>query len=317
VSRGTESGAPAADIAAGPPSASARNIATVNGEAVGRGEFVSQLIDARGLAFLQQVLLLNVARQETSRLGLSVSEIDIEREYDLTFEADRFNGRDHVALTPARKQQLIDEWTQSRGVSRTELHLAMQRQAHLRKIAEGRLTLTDEMIAKEHERVHGEKAEVRHIQVAAPRFWNDIKQRLERGERFEEMVMQFSQNGLSREQLGLLPPFTRNDPTVPAIFAEVAFKLRPGEHSGLLEAEGSYHVIRLERIIPASGAPLDDAERAHLRRTLSARLVAQNMEQLGQSLLLAARITIEDRTLREQYKAAQTSGRLLGPPISP
>lgn len=306
--------------AATPPvtrSTSGRPLASINGEPIDRAEFTAKLMEARGLAFLQQEVLLRLARQETARLGLSVSQTDFDREYDLTLQADRFNGKDPDPLTPPRKEQLVEDWTRSRGISRTELDIAMQRQAYLRKVAESRLKITDEMIEQEFARVHGERVEVRHIQIAAPRFWKEIKQRLDQGERFEDLVMKFSQNIISREKLGMLPPFSRTDPTVPSIFVDVAFKLKPGEISNLLEAEGSYHVLKLERLIPADSAPLDDAERHHLRRTLTARLAAEEMERLGRSLLLSARISVEDRVLREQYEARHREGRLTGPPLSP
>lgn len=312
---------PATEQNAAPPpatrSAFSRPIASVNGEPIDRAEFTAKLMEARGLAFLQQELMLRLARQETARLGLSVSQTDFDREYDLTLQADRFNGKDPDPLTPARKEQLVEEWTRSRGVSRTELHLAMQRQAYLRKIVESRLKITDEMIEQEFARVHGERVEVRHIQIAAPRFWKEIKQRLDQGERFEDLVMKFSQNIISREKLGMLPPFSRTDPTVPSIFVDVAFKLKPGEVSNLLEAEGSYHVLKLERLIPADDLPLDDTERHHLRRILTARLAAEEMERLGRSLMLSARISVEDRVLREQYEARHREGQLTGPPLSP
>src|SRR5437667_149424 len=83
--------------------------------------------------------------------------------------------------------------------------------AALRKIAQTRLSITDAMLHAEYYRVHGEKAEVRHIQLDAPRSWPDIRARLENGERFEEMVILFSQNPISRHKLGLLAPFTRMD----------------------------------------------------------------------------------------------------------
>lgn len=298
-------------------SASSRPIASINGEPIDRAEFTAKLMEARGLAFLQQELLLRLAKQETARLGLSVSQTDIDREYDLTLQADRFNGKDPDPLTTPRKEQLVEEWMRSRGISRTELHIAMQRQAYLRKIAESRLKITDEMIEQEFARVHGERVEVRHIQIAAPRFWKEIKQRLDQGERFEDLVMKFSQNIISREKLGMLPPFSRTDPTVPSIFVDVAFKLKPGEVSNLLEAEGSYHVLKLERSIPADDIALDDPERHRLRRTLKARLAAEEMERLGRSLLLSARISIEDRILREQYESRHREGQLTGPPLSP
>jgi parvulin-like peptidyl-prolyl isomerase len=281
-----------------------RPVATINGTQIDRRELVGLLIESHGLPLLQQLLLREAAVQELKRLNLSVNDADIEREYQLTLLADQFNGKDPDKLTPARKEQLINDWTRTRGVSKRELDIAMHRQAALRKIAQTRLNITDEMLHVEYDRIHGEKAEVRHIQIPAERFWPDIKDRLQKGDRFEELVIQYSQNNLSRQNLGLLPPFTRKDSTVPAIFCDVAFKLRPGEYSNLIEAEKSFHVLKLERLIPADSVPFEQEEN-HVRRILTARLLAQDMELIGRTLMSQANLTIEDAVIRQQYEATR------------
>jgi foldase protein PrsA len=237
------------------------------------------------------------------------------REYDLTLQADRFDGKDPDKLTPARREELIENWLRTRTVTREELAVAMRRQAYLRPIADRRVTITESMLRQEYDRVHGEKVEVLHIQIPAPRFYPQIKERLEKGESFEALVKAFSQNALSRDQGGKLPPFAASDDSVPAIFVKAAFAMKPGEVSNLLEAEGSYHVLKLERKVPADGAKFEDA-RPHLERPLRARLVAKEMETLAERLLLSAQLRISDPVLREQYEKRLTSKEIAGPPLS-
>jgi parvulin-like peptidyl-prolyl isomerase len=292
-----------------------RPIALVNDAPIDRAMFIQTLLEARGLSLLQQMVWREVALQETRRLGLTVTADDIDHEYDLTLQAAQYDGKDVEKLTPARREQLIDEWTRTRGVARPELAIAMARQAHLRKIAEGRVKLDDAMLEKEFKRVHGEKVEVRHIQLAAPRAWEDLKRRIDAGENFMLLVHDFSQNALSRDNNGLLPPFSADDPTVPAEMVKAAFALEPGQVSNPIEAEGSFHVLKLERRIPADAVTLDQVKE-ELSNNLTARLVAQEMERLGGDLLIRARLRIEDQTLREQYKKQQAAGELLGPGLS-
>lgn len=303
-------------IAAAGPTAGATEadepIAMVNGAAIDRRAFIRLLIESRGLSLLQQIVLREAARQEAQRQGFVVSPLDIDREYDLTLQAARFNGRDPEKLTPARREQLIEEWTQSRGVTRTELTIAMERQAWLRKMAEKNVETTDEMLQKEYARVHGERVEVRHLQAPAPRVCEQIRQRLAQGDRFEDLVADYSQNALSRDKRGLLPPFSENDPTVPADFAKAAFALEPGQVSNPIELEGSYHILKLERRIPADDLPFDEVKEA-LRKNLIARLTAERMEQLSESLWMRTRLRIDDQTLREQYTNQRAAGRINGP----
>ncbi|MBN2563230.1 MAG: peptidyl-prolyl cis-trans isomerase [Phycisphaerae bacterium] len=299
------------------PAASSRPIACVNGVPIDRRTFIKLLTESRGLPLLQQVVVREVVRQEAERLGLTVTPADIDREYDLTLQAARFNGGEPEKLTPARREQLIEEWTQARGVTRQELAIAMERQAWLRQMAEakGDVEITEEMLRREFARVHGEKVEVRHIQLPALRVWNQVKQRLERGEDFEDLVADYSQNRISRERRGLLPAFSADDPSVPAILAKVAFSLEPGQVSNPFEVEGSYQVLKLERRIPAEDVALDDVK-GQLRGNLLARLVAERMDQLGEHLLLRSRLQIEDQVLRDQYTKRRAAGRLAGPPLS-
>ena len=291
-----------------------RPIALINDHPIGQREFLRRLIDARGLPLLQQMLLCEIARQEAEQSGVDVTERDINREYDITLQGARFNGKHIEALTPARREQLIEEWTRTRGIAREELAVAMERQTYLRKIVEGRVEVGEEMLKREFERAHGEKVEVRHIQLAARRVYPQVKQRLSHGDRFEDLVADYSQNLLSREKRGLLPPFTSDDPTVPAIFAKVAFEMKPGEVSNPIEAEGSIHVLKLERRIPAENVTFD-AARQTLHKNLQARLIAEGIEALGNKLLHKARIRIEDRTLRDQYKRRRASGQIDGPAL--
>ncbi len=280
-------------------------VAVVNGRPISRRTLVDTLIEGRGLALLERMLAREAARQEANRLGIVVNRAEVEAEYDITIQAARFNGKDVAALTPARREQIIEEWSRSRNVTRRELDVVMEQRALLRKIATAvePVEISAEMLANEYERVHGEKAEVRHLQLAAERDYVQVRQRLDRGERFEDIVLDYSQNLMSRERRGLLPPFTANDPTVPAIFAKAAFALTPGEVSNPLEAEGSFHVLKLERRIPADAAAFEDV-RDELEANLRARLIAERMDALGERLVRQAEIKIEDAVLREQYRRA-------------
>lgn len=280
-------------------------VALVNGRAIPRQALVDTLIAGRGLALLERMLAREAARQEARRLGIAVNRSEMEAEYEVTIQAARFNGKDAAALTPARREQIIDEWSRSRNVTRQELDVVMEQRALLRKIvtAGEPVEISAEMLASEYDRVHGEKAEVRHLQLAAERDYVQVRQRLDRGERFEDIVLDYSQNLMSRERRGLLPPFSASDPTVPAMFAKAAFALKPGEVSNPIEAEGSFHVLKLERRIPADGATFE-AVREELAANLRARIVAERMDALGERLVRQAEIKIEDPVLREQYRRA-------------
>jgi len=289
-----------------------KDIAFVNGQSIASQDFLSTLIEARGLALLQQLLFLEAVKGAAEKESINLTPALVEREYDLTL-AEAADGNEKK-LTPKEREALIDSWCDRRGIPRTELRIAMQRQALLRQMAKRKIRVTGALVEEEFNRINGAKVEVRHLQLPSRRSYARIKSRLGRDEPFINLVHEYSINAISKASGGLLPPFTRNDRTVPERFAEVAFALKPGEISPLFEAEGSYHLIKLERKIEATGGALGDG-RQDIERRLQRRLVTAEMEKLGRQILDAAKIEIEQEDLRRQYIRDQKAGRFEGPKL--
>ncbi len=294
-----------------------RSIATVNGEPIDQSLFVRMVIDAKGLPILQQLMVREVARQEAARLKLIVTQDDINREYDVALRGERFNGKDIEALTPARREQMILDWTQSRDVSREELDIAMERQAILRKIAGTQISaddITEEMVQRAYRAEHGEKIKVQHIQFKNQREYDQIKRRLDAGERFEDLVADYSQNLATKSNQGRIPPFSADDDTVPPLLVKASFELAPGGISNPIEIDGYFHVLKLEGRIPADEVPYEDVKEK-LARGIRSRLIEDRMVIIGNRLLMAASIQIQDSSLAEEYRSRQKSGRIDGPPL--
>lgn len=290
-------------------------IAIVNGRPIDSRSFIKTLVDARGLMLLQQLIFLEAVRTEADRRGMSVSDADVEREYDLALNDADTNSAGEDKLSEAQRDLLIDEWSKRNGVPRVELAIAMARQALLRKMADADVRITSEDVRAEFERTFGEKVEVRHLQLPARRTYTRLKSRLDRGDRFEDLVADYSVNSLTKARGGLLPPFTRDDPTVPRAFAKIAFELKEGEISPLFESEGSYHLIKLERRLTAESGSLGDM-RNDLEKAVRSRRVAERMDSLGRELLMKADVRIDESTMRAQYAAQRKRGLIEGPVLA-
>ena len=301
---------PSRDLAA--QLADQKDIAIVNGKPISSQTFLDTLIEARGLPLLQQLLFLEAVQSTAAKDGIALTPRLIEREYDLTL-ADVANGEEGE-LSKDKRDALIDKWCARRQIPRTELYIAMQRQALLRQLAQRNVRVTGAMVEDEFNRAYGRKVEVRHLQIPARRTYARIKSRLARDEPFINLVHEYSVNAITKASGGLLPPFTENDQTVPARFAEVAFALKPGEVSPLFEAEGSYHIIKAERFIEADEGALGD-RRKPLEDRLQRRLITSEMEKLGKQILDSAKIQIEQEDLRRQYIKEQRDGRFEGPQL--
>lgn len=291
-------------------------IAKVNGIEIDRREFVRRLLESHGLALLQRWMMRDLARQESERLGIKWARSDVEAEYDLTLREGLSQAKDAAEWTSERRDRFMDELIRLRGWSRHEMNLVMERQAIIRKIASKQVTMDDAQLEEAFARKYGEKAVVRHIELAAPRWWEGLKQRLDVGVDFAELVASYSQNRASRENGGLLPPFTANDRDIPGAFRAVAFELQPGQVSNPITFEGSLHVLKLEERIPAGTVKLEDV-RDQLRVELTKELVEHRMAELSAALLQNCRMRIHDPILRKQYRQRLDEGEIAGPTLEP
>lgn len=112
-----------------------------------------------------------------------------------------------------------------------------------------------------------EQVQVSHIliRVASPQDEERAKQtivliqgRLARGEKFEDLARQYSQDPGSKENGGDLGLVARGS-TVPE-FEKVAFSLPPGQISAPVKTQFGYHLIRVQQRRPARQATFAEAE---------------------------------------------------------
>jgi hypothetical protein len=99
-----------------------------------------------------------------------------------------------------------------------------------------------------------------------------------------------------------LPPFTRDTPGFPQAFKDTAFALKVGEVSDPVEADGVYHLIKLEDRIPPTVIKFEDVKDA-VRQTLYDKLLDQTVKlmrnQIQQQVL--AQLKISDPVLAAQF----------------
>ncbi len=289
-------------------------IAAVNGVGVDRRDFVRLLVQAHGLPLLQRIVLRDAVRQEAKRAGVAVDRKDIEAEYDVTIR-EALGANALGEWSSAQREKFIDELVHMRGWSLEELDIVMERQALLRRLVAPKIRITPEELRIAYNREHGEKVEVRHIQLAAARQWPLIKSQLDRGEDFAKLASSYSENRSSRANGGLLPPFSRGDPTIPPVFLKTAFALHPGQVSDPISYEGVLHVFKLERRIDPTGVPFEQGQAA-LEAKLKQQMAAAEMEKLAAELMQKCELRIEDRVLREQYRTALGGHQLEGPALA-
>jgi len=274
-------------------------IATVNGRPIARQAWLNLLKRSHGLAVLQQMIALELARQAASAKGITLSDADLEKAFQQT--VDEVVGPD--VKQPEQKRRILQAVLARKGASLEEFRLAAYRNAYLSKLAERTVEpmLTDRAVRNEFDRLYGPKVQIRDIQVASTKKLNAALEALARGEDFAEVARRYSENVSTAPTGGLLPAFAENDETVPQALREAAFRLPVGGISAPIRIEGWYHIIKVVKRLPAE--PVNFADVAEqVRQSLRQRLIREEVSRLARKLLENADVQIFDPDLARQYR---------------
>ena len=298
----------AADMANDPP------VAHVNGRPILLSQLQKPLMEAYGLEVLTYVVQLDLAKQKAQEQHIKYTDADFSAEMDRTMKAG-FEGAAKEDY-PALLEQLLEK----KHLSRVEFDLVLQTNAIIRKIAEPQVQaqmkdqVTDDKLQETFNAVYGETVFVRHIQCANPQEAEQVKARLAAGEKFETLVHTMSRNGLTAPSDGELPSFSRqsqwwrNDATkgkVPQGFKDFAFApgAKVGDYSDTIQADGAYHILKLERKVEPKVIKFADVKET-LRANLQEQALTQGVVILRNQLAQMAResLKIDEPTLKKQYE---------------
>lgn len=310
-----------------PPNPDDQPVATMGDLTVTRGQLDAKLNEADGLNMVVELMELEVAKTQAAQANVVVTDADISQETDHyvteLFKDDRQlqNTRDQIAdLERAGKtdqanvvrqdlasdmSRLLDQLLQNQKVTHTDFGIAMETVTYLRKIAEPQVSkrISEENLQTAFNAIYGEKLRVRHIALANLQEVNEAKRRLAEGRPFDEVAREMSRNNQTAPLGGELPPFTRDTPGFPQAFKDTAFALKVGEVSDPVEADGVYHLIKLEDRIPPTAIKFEDVKDA-VRQTLYDKLLDQTVKlmrnQIQQQVL--AELKIGDPVLAGQFQ---------------
>ncbi len=275
-------------------------IAIVNGEPINRARLVDALIDAHGLPLLQQLIVLDVVKQESRKRGFKVSSAEIDFEMQQALERIKTSDPS-VKLDADDRLKALDQVLEQRGVSMTEFMISMERNAHLRKLVAADLKLEETDLREEFARAYGEKVVVRHIQLTDRRSVDEAVDALSRGADFADLARRLSRNAESAARGGELPAFTFEDSSVPALLREAAFSLAPGEVSAPLQVERVTHILKLERRVAPENVRFEDV-RGAVEQRMRDRATRLRMNELATELFNKAQVRVLDAGLRTRYE---------------
>jgi peptidyl-prolyl cis-trans isomerase D len=117
------------------------------------------------------------------------------------------------------------------------------------------IKVTEQEIGQEWDKTpHPETVKVAHIlfkpsdpakDFEAKATAEKILKMAQSGKDFGELAKNYSADATSKNQGGILPPFSRGQGRVPKELEDVAFSLKPDEISGVVHSEAGYHIVKL------------------------------------------------------------------------
>ena len=284
------------------PPAPGHPIATVDGEPIDHDQFLHLLVAGRGSDLLEQLIVLELARRRAQAAGLTVTGSEVQADYDDALRSllNQLPAADETALDQDAGQRLLDRVLTGRGISHEEYRLSLLRNAYLRKLARARMQVSEQELREEFARAYGDRVRVRHLQLAPTADMDRVQRALQAGADFADVAREYSANTITAPSGGLLQPFARGDPEVPALLREAAFRLDTGQVSNPIRVNNWYHIIRLEEQLPASDVTFDEV-RGELRERLLARRLPVEMERISAELFEQARVEIFDPAMKAEF----------------
>lgn len=285
-------------------------IATVGETTIPRDEFVELLIRSRGIAVMEQLVGLAAAEEFAKKRGVTLTDADVEFEYDLALrrlsDPLAFTTGDDFDRTDA--ERLLDSILTARFMSRPEFMLTVRRNAFLRKALAAETTITEQQLRDEFDLAYGDRVQVRHIQLGNLTDAVRITERLAAGEDFADLAARYSTNVTTSRRGGLLDAFSIRDEHIPQAMRETAAKLAAGEVSDVVRVGEWYHLLKLEKNIPATQRSFESVRDA-LQKRIEVRLTDTRMRDLHEKLFRDAAVQISDPLLREAYQSAHPTSR--------
>jgi peptidyl-prolyl cis-trans isomerase C len=163
-------------------------------------------------------------------------------------------------------------------------------------------TVTEEEMKKAYDTesakvAQTERVRARHILVASEQEAKQVRARIEKGDKFEDLAKQYSLDG-SKEYGGDLGYFTA--PEMVPEFSKAAFALKPGEVSQPVKTDFGWHIIKLEDRKTGGAQPYDQVKTA-IRNIL---LRKKTQEKII-SLRLQSKVELKDPDLQKFAEEAR------------
>jgi len=230
-------------------------MARVHGKPIPMKALTDILIRGYGMPIAQLLIADELVSQAAAKQGVSVTEEEVRAEHDRVL--DRMFGR---AISGIQREEGLKQIIQQRGLTREQWDLTMRRNALLRKMAEPKIEITEEILQAEFKSQYGRNVIVSLIQTATLGEARNVMGLARKGADFAELAKRYSRHPTGRSG-GQLPPLGPRTTGIAANLRDVAVAMeKEGEISSPVQVGASWHVLRLDKIVQPKDIRFEDVK---------------------------------------------------------
>ena len=281
-------------------------LAVVNGQTIDREQLSNECLARYGIEALEGLVNRQLIFNETQRLGIVITDQDIEQEIETT--AAKFN---------LPKDRYLKVLADERNIELDRYRQMIWMELSLRQIASRDITVTREEIDRMLEAEIGPKVQVRMISLLDRGQADEVLALAKANpEDFGRLAKEYSKDRNFAAVMGLVPPIRKHvgDPTLEGI----AFAMKPGEISDVIEIANQFLILKCEQQIP--GFDITPEIRQQAEAKIVEHLTQEKMNESADRLLkeLTTRVDIvnvySDPQLAQQMPgvAAVVDGAQIG-----
>jgi len=255
-------------------------LAVVNGETINREHLANECRARYGVDALEAMVNRQLIFNETQRLGIVITEADLEREIEKM--ATKFS---------LPKDRWLEVLAKERNLPLDRYRQMVWMDLSLRQIAAREVQVSQEEIDKLLEAEIGPKVQVRMISLLDRGQANEVLALARANpDDFGRLAKEYSKDRNFAAVMGLVPPIRKHvgDPEL----EKIVFAMQPGQISEVVEIANQFLILKCEQHIP--GFEITPDQRRQAEEKVIEHLTQRKMEQASDRLLreLQSRVQI-------------------------
>ena len=270
---------------------SIQTLAKINNQSLSMVDLAPWLIEAAGGQVLNEHILSLQLKDKLGKTLITQDQVQTERELFVRSLHDN----------PQVAQQVLKQLRQREGLGPKRFADFLFRQAALRHLVQGEVSVNQAAITQAYELKYGPTSVVQIIMVDNPATAVGILNRARKGEEFGQLVEQFSQNPASKATNGLLDPISPVDPSYPSALHKAIARLDVGQISDVVSLDNGFAIWKLLSKNTRQSVTLDDVKASlavKVRRDVEQML----MRQMAATLMNQADVVVLDRALNQSWQ---------------